>query len=103
MDITPQTQGVLLLTAYFSKPVEGSPRPLSPTEWGRLAHWLKERRASPEALLGEDPGSALAGFEDRSVSVDRIRYFIGPAEALELAVQKLQRAVRGVGTHTDGD
>ena len=101
MDITPQTQAVLLLTAYFSKPAEGSPRPLSPTEWGRLAHWLKERGVSPDILLGEEPGLTLAGFEDRNVSVDRIRYLIGRAGALGLALEKWQRAGLWVVTRSD--
>jgi predicted Rossmann fold nucleotide-binding protein DprA/Smf involved in DNA uptake len=101
MDITPQTQAVLLLTAYFSKPAEGSPRPLSPTEWGRFALWLKERGVSPEALLGEDPGLLLTGWEDRTVSADRIRYLIGRAGALGLALEKWQRAGIWVVTRSD--
>jgi len=101
MDITPQTQAVLLLTAYFSKPAESSPRPLSPTEWGRFALWLKERGVSPEALLGEDPGLVLAGWEDRTVSEDRIRYLIGRAGALGLALEKWQRAGIWVVTRSD--
>ena len=63
MNVTPQTQAVLLLTAYFSKAVAGSPRPLSPGEWGRFALWLKEQGVLPEALLSEDPGVILADWK----------------------------------------
>jgi predicted Rossmann fold nucleotide-binding protein DprA/Smf involved in DNA uptake len=94
---------VLLLTAYFSKPPQGSPRPLSPSEWGRFALWLKGRGISPEALLREDPGSLLAGWEDRAVNVDRIRYLIGRAGALGLALEKWQRTGRWVVTRSDGE
>lgn len=101
MDITPQTQAVLLLTAYFSKPPEGSPRPLSPSEWGRFALWLKERGVSPEAFLREDPSLVLAGWEDRAVSVDRIRYLIGRGGALGLALEKWRRAGLWIVTRSD--
>jgi len=103
MDITPQTQAVLLLTAYFSRPPEGSPRPLSPSEWGRFALWLRGRGVLPEALLREDPGSVLAGWEDRAVNVDRIRYLIGRAGALGLALEKWQRAGLWVMTRSDAE
>lgn len=103
MDVTPNAQAVLLLTAYFSKSTEGSPRPLSPTEWGRFALWLKEHSVSPEALLGEDPAHVLDGWKDRAVTVDRIRYLIGRAAALGFALEKWQRAGLWVVTRSDSD
>ncbi len=103
MNVTPQTQAVLLLTAYFSKGAAGSPRPLSPTEWGRFALWLKERGVVPEALLSEDPGGILADWKDKSVTVDRIRYLVGRAGALGLALEKWHRAGLWVMTRSDID
>jgi len=103
MNIAPQTQAVLLLTAYLSKPMGSSPRPLSPIEWGRFALWLKERGVAPETLLGEDPAHVLAGWKDKSVTVDRIRDLIGRAGALGFALEKWQRAGLWVMTRSDTD
>lgn len=101
MNISGQTQAVLLLTAYFSKPVKGDPRPLSPTEWGRFALWLKERETLPEALLGNDPGSLLSGWSDKTITLNRIRYLLGRGSALALALEKWQRAGLWVLTRSD--
>jgi predicted Rossmann fold nucleotide-binding protein DprA/Smf involved in DNA uptake len=101
MNISGQTQAVLLLTAYFSKPVKGDPRPLAPTEWGRFALWLKERDTLPEALLGNDPGSYLSGWNDKTITLDRIRYLLNRGSALALALEKWQRAGLWVLTRSD--
>ena len=103
MNVTPQTQAVVLLTAYLSKAAQGSPRPLSPTEWGRFALWLKERGTVPEALLSEDPGRIMADWQDKSVTVDRVRYLVGRAGALGLAMEKWYRAGLWVMSHSDAD
>jgi predicted Rossmann fold nucleotide-binding protein DprA/Smf involved in DNA uptake len=103
MNITTQTQAVLLLTAYFSKPGKDDPRPLAPTEWGRFAHWLKEREVSPSSLLTGDTASLLAGWTDRTISLERIRYLLGRAGALGLALEKWQRAGLWVLTRSDAD
>ncbi len=103
MNISGQTQAVLLLTVYFSKPVKGDPRPLSPTEWGRFALWLKERDTLPEALLGNDPGLLLSGWSDKTITLDRIRYLLGRGSALALALEKWQRAGLWVLTRSDAD
>jgi predicted Rossmann fold nucleotide-binding protein DprA/Smf involved in DNA uptake len=103
MGVTPQAQAVLLLTAYLSKTGGGGQRPLSPGEWGRFALWLKERGVGPEALLSEDLGRVLAGWEDKSVTVDRIRYLVGRAAALGLALERWHRAGLWVMTRSDAD
>ncbi len=102
MNISGQTQAVLLLTAYFSKPVKGEPRPLSPTEWGRFALWLKEHN-TPEALLRDDPGSLLSGWSDKTITLDRVRYLLGRGSAMALALEKWLRAGLWVLTRSDAD
>jgi predicted Rossmann fold nucleotide-binding protein DprA/Smf involved in DNA uptake len=103
MSISRQTQAVLLLTAYFSKPVKGDPRPLSPTEWGRFALWLKDHDTLPEALLGNDPGPFLSGWNDKTITLDRIRYLLNRGSALALALEKWQRAGLWVLTRSDAE
>jgi hypothetical protein len=75
MDLHAQTQAVLLLTAYFCKPAQDEPRPLAPMEWGRFARWLKEQGITPEMLLRDDPARLLAGWTDRTVTLERIMIF----------------------------
>ncbi|MGH7813464.1 MAG: DNA-processing protein DprA [Candidatus Binataceae bacterium] len=103
MNFREQTQAVLLLTAYFSKPIKGDPRPLSPTEWGRFAHWLKEHGIAPEVLLSGDLSCVLNGWLDRSITPERVGYLLGRAGALGLALEKWQRAGLWVLVRSDPD
>jgi predicted Rossmann fold nucleotide-binding protein DprA/Smf involved in DNA uptake len=101
MSINNQTQAVLLLTTYFGKPAKDEPKSLSPTEWGRLAHWLKGHEILPEVLLRQDPTDVLAGWADRTITPGRIRHLLDRAGALGLAAEKWARAGLWVLTRAD--
>jgi len=101
MNLNSQTQAVLLLTAYFGKAKKDEPKPLSPTEWGRLALWLKDHGVLPEALLQHDPAGVLADCVDRTITPERIRYLLGRAGSLGLAAEKWERAGLWVLTRSD--
>lgn len=104
MNVSIQTQAVLLMTAWFTKPAKGESRPLTPTEWGRFAAWLKDQGKSPEALLtSEDPLAPLNGWLDPSITPARIRDLLGRSGALGLALEKWQRAGLWVMTRSDSD
>jgi len=103
MNINNQTQAVLLLTTYFGKPAKDEPKPLSPTEWGRLAHWLKDHEILPEVLLRQGPADVLAGWADRTITPGRIRHLLDRAGALGLAAEKWARAGLWVLTRADPD
>ncbi len=103
MDLHAQTQAVLLLTAYLSKPARDEPRPLAPMEWGRFARWLKEQGIAPEMLLRDDPARLLAGWTDRTVTLERIHALLNRAGALGLAVEKWQRAGLWILIRADAD
>ena len=103
MSVTPQTQAVLLLTAYFSKPEKGDPRPLTPKEWGRFALWLKERSLSPENLMTGDVKALLEGWSDKAISHARIEHLMNRGSALALAMEKWMRAGLWVLTRSDAD
>ncbi len=100
---THATQAVLLLTARFSRPAAGDPRPLTPTEWGRFALWLKEQGLTPEALLAADPSGLLAGWRDEKAPAERILALLARSPALALALEKWQRAGLWVVTRSDPD
>lgn len=104
MSTSLQTQAVLLLTVWFTKPAKDEPKPLTPTEWGRFAAWLKSQEKSPEVLLtSADPADCLHGWLDRSITPDRIRHLLGRSGALGLALEKWQRAGLWVMTRSDSD
>jgi hypothetical protein len=101
MSLSAQTQAVLLLTAHLPKSGKGEPRPLSPSEWGRFALWLKDHSRRPEALLTDDPDRILAGWLDKTVSMHRIEALLGRGGALALAREKWVRAGRWVLLRSD--
>ena len=45
------TQAVLLLSTFFSKPKKGESRPLTAIEYGRFARWLHEFNYTPGSLF----------------------------------------------------
>lgn len=104
MSISEQSQAVLLLTAWFTKPGKGDPKPLTPKEWGRFALWLKDRSMAPEALLrSNDLDTTLFGWSDKTVDVGRIRALLERSGALGIALEKWQRAGLWVMTRSDPD
>jgi predicted Rossmann fold nucleotide-binding protein DprA/Smf involved in DNA uptake len=96
-------QAVLLLTAHLSKASPGQPKPLGPGEYGRFAHWLRERDLHPESLLLEDPNSLLSDWTDSSITLERIKYLLGRGAAVGLALEKWERAGLWVITRADPD
>src|SRR4029077_19997816 len=103
MSLSAQTQAVLLLTAHLPKSGKGEPRPLSPSEWGRFARWLKDHARRPGSLLIDDPARLLPGWLDKTVSVQRIEALLERGGALGLALEKWERAGLWVITRSDPD
>jgi len=86
------TQAVLLLAAHLGRSTPGQPKPLGPSEYGRLAHWLYEHELEPSQLLMDDPGRVLSDWHDPKIPVERIRYLVGRSAALGLELEKWERA-----------
>ena len=104
MNIDAQTQAILLLTTWFAKPATGDPKPLTPTEWGRFAQWLKETGVAPGILLAtSDPGQCLNGWSDRAITPERIARLLERSAALGSALEKWQRAGLWVMARSDPD
>src|SRR5579864_3066319 len=103
MALTTQAQAVVLLTAHLSQLDRGEAKPLSPTEWGRFALWLKNRGLQPEDLIADEPAKLLAGWLDRSVTVHRVEQLLNRGTALGLSLEKWERAGLWVMTRSDPD
>lgn len=101
MALSAQTQAILLLTAYFSKPVKAAHKPLTTREWGRFAQWLKDHDLNPENLLNGELKSSLNGWTDKSITVERIEQLVNRGSALALAMEKWSRAGLWVLTRSE--
>lgn len=95
------TQAILLLTSHFTKGTRGQAKPLGPSEWGRFAHWLRDRQLRPGTLLRDDVTSVLAGWTDAKIPAQRISALLDRGSALAVAVDKWLGA--GLTIITRGD
>jgi predicted Rossmann fold nucleotide-binding protein DprA/Smf involved in DNA uptake len=95
-------QATLLLTADLDGSGGGS-HPLTLTEWGRLAAWLKQRSLRPGNLLSNEGRKELAAWGDDRVSRPRLENLLGRGVALALAVEAWQRAGLWVMTRSAPD
>lgn len=104
MQLSEQAQATLLLTAWFGKQDSAGATPLTPTEWGRFALFLRDAGLTPADLLrAADAGSMLAGFIDKKITTERIRKLLARSAALGIALEKWQRAGLWVMTRSDAD
>ena len=103
MSVSSNTQAILLLTAHFAKVSEQAVRPLTPTEWGRFALWLKEKSLTPEQLMVGQHGKLLNGWSDKTITLDRIQSLMDRGSALALAMEKWLRAGLWVMTRSESD
>lgn len=99
--LSPTAQATLLLTSYFSKASNESAKPLSNSEWGRFALWLKENSITPADLLVGDLQALLQNWHDKRISVERIVELLKRGHSLALAMEKWQRAGLWVVTRSD--
>lgn len=103
MNLSTTAQATLLLTCHFSKASKEQVKPLTTTEWGRFAVWLKEKGMTPTDLLTGDAYTALASWCDSHVSVERLQALLARGHSLALAMEKWQRAGLWVVTRSDAD
>lgn len=103
MNLSKNTQAVLLLTSHFTKSVHDAVKPLTPTEWGRFAVWLKEQGLSPTQLLNVNIADSLSDWHDNKISLKRLKALLGRGHALALAMEKWQRSGIWVLTRADAD
>lgn len=101
MIISTAAQATLLLTSYFSKPVKGSIKPLTPTEWGAFAQWLHERGHTPADLLAQDSSDILQGWSHPKVTRERLQALLQRGSSMALSLEKWQRSGLWVITRSD--
>lgn len=103
MNLSANAQATLLLTSDFSRAAASEHKPLSNSEWGKFALWLKHQRISPAELLVPQPQEKLTGWSDPRISQERILGLLARGHSLALAVDKWQRAGLWIITRGDAD
>lgn len=101
MKLSNNAQAILLLTSYFSKASKETVKPLSNSEWGRFALWLKESSLKPESLLKENTEQLLSSWVDKKITIDRLLSLLGRGHSLALATEKWSRAGIWILTRSD--
>ena len=86
------TQAALLLTVSLGKADRDGTKPLSPGEWARLTDRLEDLGFDLSALMTGNLRDVLSGWEETSITPDRMDRLLGRGAALGLAVEKWQRA-----------
>lgn len=99
--MNPTTQAILLLTARLDK--HDATKPLSPTEWGRLAAHLHRHQYTPADLLQRELPTLLDSWTDKTVSIDRLEKLLQRGSGLAIALEKWQRAGLRILTRADSD
>lgn len=103
MSDTNLTSAVLLLNLRLNRLDSSHTNPLSPSEWSRFAQWLHSRNRTPDVLLKEDTRTVLHGFEDKTISVERVEALLNRGVALGVALERWQRAGIWVLTRNDSE
>ncbi|MFC0119673.1 DNA-processing protein DprA [Pseudoalteromonas xiamenensis] len=98
------TQAVLLLSTFFSKPKKGEARPLTAIEYGRFARWLHEFNFTPSSLFHQFD-EILSKWKDPKgkITADRLNEILARKAAMGLALEKWQRAGIWLITRQDSE
>jgi predicted Rossmann fold nucleotide-binding protein DprA/Smf involved in DNA uptake len=103
MTVSETTQAVLLLTGHFKKTDSGAAKPLAPKEYGRFAEWLHQRSLTPAHLLRGNPNDLLGGWQDKTVSIERVNALLDRGPALAISMEKWLRSGLWVMIRSDPD
>lgn len=92
MQLSPNCQTILLLTASFGRSVDQFEQPLSPAEWATFSQWLQAYNIDPAQLLSEDLTTLLDGWSDQKVSLTRLERLLGRDLGLGIAAERWEQA-----------
>ncbi|MCK4919885.1 MAG: DNA-protecting protein DprA [Bacteroidales bacterium] len=86
--ITERTKAILLFTSYFAKSSDRNLKPLTTSEWNRLVRWLQTNSINPEDFLTKDIDSLLYGWQDETITVERVIALLERKSGLAIALDK---------------
>lgn len=95
MKSDPVLQAILLLCSYFTKDQKGEVKPLTPTEYSRLAMWLHRREQTPADLLLRDKWLVEQWNDPKgakgTISQDRLTGLLRRSASMGFALEKWQQ------------
>ena len=100
-DLSTTTQAILLLTSDFLKNKNVDISPLTPTEWGYFALWLHDNNLKPQDLLTPTFEEKLVNWNDKKITLTRLKKLLNRGGALALALEKWQQVGIWVITRSD--
>lgn len=103
MNLSSTAQAILLLTSYFNTPQQNDIKPLTNTEWGRFALWLKTQKMTPADLLLTNSADYLKKWNDPHISAERIVTLLQRGHALAFSFERWERAGLWVVTRSDAE
>jgi len=92
MNLSQNTQAILLLTGYFNPSSSTNIKPLTVGEWSRFAIFLKKQNIQPSNLLKDDYLTLINSFTDKTASLERISALLKRGAAMAIALEKWSRA-----------
>ena len=88
LQLSTDTQAILLLTAQFPDSEHGKASPLTPSEWGRMRERLADTGISPGELLDGKVDDCFAWWSDKTIEYNRVLALLDRGVALAFTVEK---------------
>ena len=85
---TERTKAILLFTSYFAKSSDRNLKPLTTSEWNRFVRWLQVKSINPEDFLTQDISSLLSGWQDKTITIERVIALLERKSGLAIALDK---------------
>jgi len=101
--LSPDTQAVLLLCASFEQKTHSGLRPLTVTQYNRLATWLREQELRPGDLLCPEGAERLRQSIDQIKEADQALVLLERGVAQAMAVENWSRQGLWVLSRSDVD
>ena len=100
-NISPTSHATLLMNGTLGNPAFNASNPLTPTEWGDFAAWMRDQEIKPEDLLNGELPKLLKTWRHPNVTISRIQGLLDRAEELVIALERWKRAGIWVLTRAD--
>jgi predicted Rossmann fold nucleotide-binding protein DprA/Smf involved in DNA uptake len=101
--MTDDSTAIALLTLRLGDASENAAKPLTPSEYGRLAEWLQANSLSPSDLLAADHPDGLESWGDSRITADRVARLLDRSSAMALQLERWHRAGLWLITRADRD
>lgn len=99
--LSADTEVILLLCGRFGGEKQEAYPPLSTSEYGELAKWLKKQNVYPSQLLTAKGRDALSGVVEARLERKRVEFLLGRGTAMALALERWARG--GIWVISRGD